>query len=154
MQSVRSKRMFIAVSAGAVATALLRPLPSLAAAPDQLQAAVDAFSKGKKVTAGRVKLDIEPLLENGNSVPITITVASPMTATDFVKSIAVFNEKNPQRDVAIFRFGPVSGSAKITTRIRLATSQKLVAVAEMSDGTFWSHSAEAIVTLAACAEEG
>ena len=129
----------------------MRPLM---AAPQTLENVIAAFAKGAKITPGRITIDIDPLVENGNSVPISVTVASPMTARDHVNVIAIFNEKNPQPDVAIFRLGANAGRAKITTRIRLATTQKIVAVAQMSDGTYWSQSAEAIVTLAACAEEG
>jgi sulfur-oxidizing protein SoxY len=104
------------------------------------------------VRAGKVKLDVAELVDNGNVVPITVTADSPMTAADHVKSIAVFNEKNPQRDVARFTLGPRAGKAAVTTRIRLATSQQLVAVAQMSDGSYWSHTVNVIVTLAACIE--
>ena len=69
-----------------------------------------------------------------------------------VKAIVVFNERNPQRDVVLFTLGPRAGRAKVSTRIRLATSQKLVAVAQLSDGTFWQRSVDVIVTLAACVE--
>ena len=75
-----------------------------------------------------------------------------MTATDYVRTIAVFNEKNPQRDVARFTLGPRAGKASITTRIRLAGTQKLVAVAQMSDGSYWSHTVDVIVTVVACIE--
>ena len=75
-----------------------------------------------------------------------------MTAVDHVKAIAVFNEKNPQRDVVKFTLGPRYGKPAVSTRIRLATTQKLVAVAHMSDGSFWSHTVDVIVTLAACIE--
>ncbi len=71
-------------------------------------------------------------------MPLTVAVESPMTAADHVKAIAVFNEKNPQPHVALFHLGPRSGRARVATRIRLANSQKLVAIAEMSDGSFWS----------------
>jgi len=101
---------------------------------------------------GRVRLEIAPLVENGNAVPITVNVESPMTATEHVKSIAVFNERNPQRDVVVFTLGPRAGRARVATRIRLATSQKLVAVAQLSDGTSWQHGVDVIVTLAACVE--
>lgn len=101
---------------------------------------------------GRVKLDIAELVDNGNVVPITVTVDSPMTADKYVRSIAVFNEKNPQRDVIKFTLSPKSGKALVSTRIRLATTQKLVAVAQLSDGSFWSQTVEVIVTLAACIE--
>ena len=101
---------------------------------------------------GRVALEIAALVENGNVVPITVAVDSPMTAADHVTTIALFNERNPERDVARFQLGPRAGRARVSTRIRLATSQRLVAVAAMSDGTWWSGSADVVVTLAACVE--
>ena len=92
------------------------------------------------------------MVDNGNVVPMTVSVDSPMTAANHVTAIAVFNEKNPQREVVKFTLGPRCGKANVSTRIRLATTQKLVAVAQMSDGTFWSHTVDVIVTLAACIE--
>ncbi len=102
---------------------------------------------------GRVKLDIPPLVENGNTVPMTVSVTSPMTVDDYVRSIHVFNEKNPQPHIGNFHLGPAAGRAQVSTRIRLADSQKVVAVAQMSDGSFWSASVDVVVTLAACTEE-
>jgi sulfur-oxidizing protein SoxY len=128
---------------------LVRPL---AAAPDDLQAAVSAFAGGAPVRSGRVKLDIAPLVENGNTVPVAVGVDSPMSASDHVTAIALFNERNPQRDVVVFRLTPRAGRAQVSTRIRLATTQQLVAVARMSDGSFWSAGAEVVVTLAGCIE--
>jgi sulfur-oxidizing protein SoxY len=96
---------------------------------------------------------VPPLVENGNVVPLTVMVDSPMSEADHVKTIAVFNEKNPQPNVAVFHLGPRCGRGNVATRLRLANSQKLTAIAEMSDGTFWSDSADVIVTLAACTEE-
>ena len=125
--------------------------PSVAQA-NELAAAVSAYTQGAPVRVGKVKLDVAELVDNGNVVPITVTAESPMTAADHVKAIAVFNEKNPQRDVARFILGPRAGRASVTTRIRLATSQQLVAVAQMSDGSYWSHTVNVIVTLAACIE--
>ena len=122
------------------------------AVPETLAAAVSAYAGGAPVTTGKVVFDIASLVDNGNTVPITVTVDSPMTAASHVTAIAVFNERNPQRDVARFTLGPRAGRAKVSTRIRLATSQKLVAVARMNDGTFWSQSVDVIVTLAACIE--
>jgi sulfur-oxidizing protein SoxY len=101
---------------------------------------------------GRVKLDLPPLIENGNSVTMTVTAESPMTAEDYVKAIHVFNEKNPQPNVIGVHIGPRAGRASFTTRIRLADSQRVIAVAEMSDGSFWSEEVEVIVTLPACTE--
>ena len=105
------------------------------------------------VRKGRVELDVPPLVENGNTVSLVVTVDSPMTATDHVKAIHVFNEKNPQPNVISVHLGPRAGRAKISTRIRLADTQTVTAIAEMSDGSFWSATAEVIVTLAACLEE-
>jgi sulfur-oxidizing protein SoxY len=100
-----------------------------------------------------VKLDLPPLSENGNSVPLTVRVESPMTEADHVRDIHVFTEKNPQPDVVSVRLGPRAGRASVATRIRLADTQTVVAICELSDGTFWSDRADVVVTLAACLEE-
>jgi sulfur-oxidizing protein SoxY len=99
-----------------------------------------------------VTIDIPLLVENGNAVPTTVTVESPMTAADHVTDIALFNERNPLPDIAHFHLGPRSGRAKVSTRIRLGDSQTITAVARMSDGSFWSATADLIVTLPACIE--
>ena len=122
------------------------------ASAQELAAAIRAFTGGVAPQTGRVKLDIEPLVENGNTVPITVSVTSPMTAADHVTRIAVFNELNPQREVIAMTLTPAMGPAQIATRIRLATTQQIVAVAQMSDGSFWQHPVDVIVTLAACIE--
>ena len=141
--------MGMRVGTGVALALASRPASATA---EELSAAITRFAGGSAVAAGRVNLDVAPLVENGNSVPITVTVQCPMTSADHVTAIAVFNERNPQRDVAVFRLGPRAGRAVVATRIRLATSQQLVAVAQMSDGTFWSHTVDVIVTLAACVE--
>lgn len=129
----------------------LRPV-SAAELPADLAAAIAAFTKGAPLREGRVTLEIAELVDNGNAVPMTVAVASPMTAADHVTAIAVFNERNPQRDVISVQLGPRSGRARVSTRIRLATSQKIVAVARLNDGSCWSKTAEVVVTLAACIE--
>ena len=144
-----TRRYVMMASAGLTASMLVRPV---LAQTEELTAAVSAYAAGQRVTEGKVKLDIAELVDNGNVVPMTVSVNSPMTAASHVKAIAVFNEKNPQREVATFALGPASGKATVSTRIRLATTQKLVAVAQMNDGSFWSGSADVIVTLAACIE--
>jgi sulfur-oxidizing protein SoxY len=106
-----------------------------------------------RVTPGRVKLDLPPLSENGHAVPLGVSVESPMTEAEHVRAIHVFTEKNPQPDVATFRLGPRSGRASVQTRIRLADTQTVHAIAEMSDGSFWSARADVVVTLAACLED-
>ncbi len=141
-----------AVLTGGVGIIVLA-LPLRALARPSLQEAVVGFTKGAPVQAGRVKLTVPPLVENGNAVGVTIDVESPMTAQAHVRRIGLFNEKNPQADIAVFRLGPHNGRARIATRIRLATSQTVIAVAELSDGTYWSSEANVIVTLAACIED-
>jgi len=102
---------------------------------------------------GRVTLDVPPLVENGNAVPLTVTVDSPMSEADHVKAIHVFNEKNPQPYVIGVVLGPRAGKASISTRMKLADAQRVVGIAEMSDGSFWSGEAHVIVTIAACVED-
>lgn len=148
------KRRRIVVTSAAIAAVAGSSItaPSVLAMSDDLAAAVLAATKGQPVRAEKVTLDIAPLVENGNTVPVTITVDSPMTAGDHVLSIALFNERNPQREVASFTLGPRAGRASVSTRIRLATSQKLVAIVHTSDGAYWSASADVIVAIAACLE--
>jgi sulfur-oxidizing protein SoxY len=126
---------------------------SARATPETMESAIRSFAGEAQMRTGKVKLDVPPLVENGNVVPLTVMVESPMTEADHVKTIAIFNEKNPQPNVAVFHLGPRCGRGNVATRLRLANSQKLIAIAEMSDGTFWSDSADVIVTLAACTEE-
>ena len=141
-----------AVLAGGVGI-LVMALPLRALARPSLEDAVAGFTGGVPVKAGRVKLTVPPLVENGNAVGVTVEVESPMSEASHVRRIGLFNEKNPQADVAIFQLGPRNGRARIATRIRLATSQTVLAVAELSDGTYWSSEANVIVTLAACIED-
>jgi sulfur-oxidizing protein SoxY len=135
---------------GAVPIVTLRPAE---ATPAMLTSAIRNVVGEAAVRTGKVKLDMPPLVENGNTVPMTVSVANPMTPQDYVKSIHVFNEKNPQPNIGNFYLGPHAGRAQISTRIRLADSQKIVAIARLSDDTFWSVSVDVIVTLAACTEE-
>jgi sulfur-oxidizing protein SoxY len=126
---------------------------SAEAVSGQMEAAIRNAIGTPTIRKGRVMLDLPPLVENGNTVPMTVSVDSPMTADNYVKAIHVFNEKNPQPNVISVRLGARSGKAMIATRVRLADTQKITAIAEMSDGTFWSDTQEVIVTLAACLED-
>jgi sulfur-oxidizing protein SoxY len=126
--------------------------PPAAATPAAMDEAIGALVGAAPVKRGKVKLELPPIVENGNAVPLTVTVDSPMSETDHVTSIHIFNEKNPQPYVAAFALGPRAGKAAVSTRIRLADSQQVVAIARLNDGSFWSDSADVIVTLAACAE--
>jgi sulfur-oxidizing protein SoxY len=149
------RRAFLIAAAGV--TAGLGSLPAAGPARATTPAMQEAIRKvvgSAKVTPGRVKLELPPLSENGNAVPLAVSVESPMTAAEHVKAIHVFTEKNPQPDVVSFHLGPRAGRASVATRIRLADTQTVVAISELSDGTFWSASASVVVTLAACLEEG
>lgn len=123
-----------------------------AATPEELAAAIRNFTGGAAPGRGKMTFEVPALVDNGNVVPITVAVDSPMTTADHVVAIAVFNERNPQREVAKFTLGPRAGKAAVSTRIRLATTQKLVAVAQLSNGRFISEAADVIITLAACLE--
>jgi sulfur-oxidizing protein SoxY len=144
-----NRRELIASGAGMMALLLIRPAQ---ASDETMRGAIRDFIGEAQVRAGRIKLDLPPLVENGNAVPLTVSFEGPMTAQDHVKAIAVFNQKNPQPNVATFHLGPRSGRAAVSTRIRLADSQTVTAIAQMSDGSFWSDSADVVVTLAACVE--
>ncbi|MVT69205.1 SoxY-related AACIE arm protein [Bradyrhizobium pachyrhizi] len=145
-----TRRTFLSLTGGAAALVIVRPVD---ATPAMLSAAIRNVIGEADVHAGKVKLDIPPLVENGNTVPMTVSVSSPMTAVEYVKSIHVFNEKNPQPNIGNFYLGPRAGRAQVSTRIRLADSQKVTAIARLSDDTFWSATADVVVTLAACTEE-
>jgi sulfur-oxidizing protein SoxY len=149
MHSPLDRRAFLA---GAALLSVL-PLASAHATPEAMAGAIKAVVGAGTIREGRVKLDLPPLVENGNVVPLTVSVESPMTPADHVKAIHVFNEKNPQPYVFSARLGPRNGKAVIATRIKLADSQKIIAIAETSSGEFWSASADVIVTLAACVED-
>src|ERR1700680_3957074 len=150
-----TRRQFLSLAGGA---AMLGPVPVVTlrpaeATPAMLATAIRNVVGAAVVRTGRVKLDVPPLVENGNTVPMTVSVSSPMTSDDYVKSIHVFNEKNPQPNIGNFYLGQHARRARMSTRIRLADSQKIVAIAHLSDGSFWSVSADVVVTLAACTEE-
>jgi sulfur-oxidizing protein SoxY len=146
----QSRRQFLATVGGAGLALTARPAE---ATPASMTLAIRRVVGEAVVKPGKVKLELPPLVESGNSVPMSVSVDSPMTAKDFVKAIHVFTEKNPQPNVISVQLGPRAGRASITTRIRLADTQKVVAICQMSDGSFWSDSIEAIITLGACLED-
>ena len=147
-----TRRQLLVAGASLGALALVRLEPA-AATPVSMQAAIRHVLGEASVRDGKVTLAIPPLVENGNTVPLEVSVDSPMTADDYVRAIHVFNQKNPQPNVISVKLGSRAGRARFTTRFRLADTQTVVAIAELSDGSFWSARAEVIVTLAACIEE-
>ena len=152
-ESTRRQFLGLAGSAAVLGTVPLMTLRPAEATPATMTSAIRAVVGEATVRTGKVKLDVPPLVENGNTVPMTVSVSNPMTPADHVVSIHVFNEKNPQPNMGNFYLGPHAGRAQISTRIRLADSQKIVAIAKLSDGSFWSATTEVIVTLAACTDE-
>jgi sulfur-oxidizing protein SoxY len=153
MDRNRSRREILQAAAALAGGGVLLSIRPAAATPEMMKDAVRAVIGEAPVKKGKVKLDLPPLVENGNSVPCTVAVESPMTAADHVKAIHIFNEKNPQPNVISVKLGPRAGRASFSTRIRLADSQTVTAIAELSDGSFWSDDIDVIVTLAACIED-
>ncbi|HKU94143.1 MAG TPA: SoxY-related AACIE arm protein [Vineibacter sp.] len=149
-----TRRTFLVRSSGTAAALALGATSIPAhATPESLAASIKDVVGSAALRTGKVTLDLPPLAENGNTVPMTVTVDSPMTEADHVKAIHVFNEKNPQPYVMTAMLGPRNGRAQVAVRIKLNDSQKIVAIAETSRGEFWTASADVIVTLAACVED-
>jgi sulfur-oxidizing protein SoxY len=140
---------------GSVGIGLISAVPvgSASATPAMLEEAIRNVLGESNLQKGKITLDVPPLVENGNAVPVTIIVDSPMTEADHVKAIHVFNEKNPQPHVISVALGPRAGKASVAIRIKLADTQRIVGIAEMSDGSFWTGEANVIVTIAACVED-
>lgn len=151
-----SRRKFLAAAGGLTVAAAL---PSTAAAqltrtkPNNMPEVIGRLVGTTRVNKGKVKLGLPPLVENGNLVPLSVSVESPMTETDYVKAIHVFTDKNPLPEVISFYLGPRAGRANVGANVRLADTETVVAIAQMSDGSFWSDGADVIVTTAACLEE-
>lgn len=145
--SRRRRRLVAGLTGGFVAPCIFR---SAVASVDAIVPAVRQVTGGEQVRPGRVKLTIPRLVDNGNLVACRISVESPMTETDHVRRVGLFSERNPRPVIAVFHVGPRAGKCEIVTRIRLAGTQRVVAVAELSDGSFWSDVAEAVVTVSAC----
>jgi sulfur-oxidizing protein SoxY len=145
-----TRRQFLAAAAGVGLALAVRPAK---ATPALMKQAIRQIVGEAAVTRGKIKLDLPPLVENGNSVAMSVTVDSPMTAKDYVKAIHVFTEKNPQPNIISVQIGPRAGKADIQTRVRLADTQSVVAICEMSDGSFWSDTVDVIITLGACLED-
>jgi sulfur-oxidizing protein SoxY len=153
----QTRRHFLALTAGTSVAALASSLPSLPA----LAQADDALSLDEAIAkavgdksvedgSGLINLDLPQIAENGNTVPVGIQVESPMTADNYVKTVHLFAEGNPNPEVCSLHFTPASGAAKASTRIRLAKTQNIVAVAEMSDGSFRRETVEVKVTIGGC----
>jgi sulfur-oxidizing protein SoxY len=142
-----SRRQVLAGSAGALAIATLGVAPAYA---NNAQDLIKAFTGGKQATEGKVKLDLPEIAENGNTVPMTVSVESPMTDASHVTDVLVVGDGNPNGGMVTFQFSPLSGVAEANTRIRLAATQNIIAVAKMNDGSFVMASKQVKVTIGGC----
>ncbi|MCE2486244.1 MAG: hypothetical protein J4F42_12070 [Desulfurellaceae bacterium] len=156
------RRRLLGLLTGLPLVSLLRPRPVRAVEPDQaitqrilpknLRPLIRDATGGVPPRRGRVRLSLPTLAESGNSVRLKVEVESPMTAAAYVRQIHIFSEKNPRPLIARFSLGPRAGRAEVSTRIRLAGTQRVLALAVMNDGSAWLDTAEVAVTAAACVE--
>jgi sulfur-oxidizing protein SoxY len=150
MMMARFNRRQVLAGAGALATAAMGATISPALAANDSADLIKKFTGGKAATEGKVKLDLPEIAENGNTVPMTVTVDSPMTEQSHVTEVLVVGDGNPNGGMATFHFSPLSGAAEANTRIRLAATQNITAVAKMNDGSFYTASKQVKVTIGGC----
>ena len=150
MTLMSNRRQAMAMGAGAVAAVILAPSIGPAVAANDSEELIKKFTGGKTPAEGRVKLDLPEIAENGNTVPMTVMVESPMTDQSYVKEVLVVADGNPRAGVVTFHFSPASGMAEANTRIRLATSQNITAIAKMNDGSVFKASKQVKVTIGGC----
>ena len=143
-----NRRQTLALGAGAMSLTMFGAVPALA--KNDADEAIKKFTGGKAPVTGKVKLDLPEIAENGNTVPMTVTVESPMTEQSHVTDVLIVADENPRSGVATFNFSPASGVAEANTRIRLAATQDVIAVAKMSDGSFYMASKQVKVTIGGC----
>ena len=150
MTSNFNRRQALALGAGAMTAAVFGASSSPALAKNDAEEAIKKFTGGKTPVQGKIKLDLPEIAENGNTVPMTVTVESPMTAQSHVTDVLVLASENPRSGIATFHFSPASGVAEANTRIRLASTQDVIAVAKMNDGSFYMASKQVKVTIGGC----
>ncbi|WP_255536035.1 SoxY-related AACIE arm protein [Polynucleobacter sp. MG-27-Goln-C1] len=146
-----SRRTYLSVLGLLGISSWIAPSLTMAKKPEAMEA-IAKIVGSNSIRDGRVKLVIPPLVESGNLVVLKLSIESPMTANDYVKAVHVIAEGNPLPNIFTAYFTPRSGRAELTTRVRLADSQRVWAVAQMSDGSFWQGYADTLVTLSACTE--
>ncbi len=147
-----NKREFLTLSAGALAFASVAGTSgiALAAVEPTADEMIKAFTSGAAVGEGKVSLTTPEIAENGNTVPVEVSVESPMTADNYVAEVMIVADGNPNPGVATFKFSAMSGEAEASTRIRLAQTQNVIAVAKMSDGSFFMDKKAVKVTIGGC----
>ncbi len=149
MTTSRYRRRFLAAAAAGALVAQSR-ITRAQLTVQLLEPLIAKVTGGAEVRVGRVTLEIPRLADNGHAVPLRISVSSPMTERDFVRTIHVLSERNPRPLMAAFHLNPHCGRAEISTRVRLNGSQRVVVIAGVSDGSWWSGSAQVEVTETAC----
>ena len=150
MTSNLNRRQTLALGAGAISVAVLGVSGQPALAKNDADEAIKKFTGGKTPVQGKVKLDLPEIAENGNTVPMTVTVESPMTEQSHVTEVLIVADENPRSGIATFHFSPASGVAEANTRIRLAATQDVIAVAKMNDGSVFMTSKQVKVTIGGC----
>ena len=150
MTVIFDRRQVLMTSLGAAAAAAWIGGVGPAQAANDSDDLIKKFTGGKKPAEGKVKIDMPEIAENGNTVPMTVTVDSPMTEQSYVKDVLVVADGNPRAGVVTFHFSPASGAAEANTRIRLAKSQNIIAVARMNDGSVFTTTKAVKVTIGGC----
>jgi sulfur-oxidizing protein SoxY len=141
MSATHSRREVISAGAIAAFAAVLAPRMSFASTKD-VETAINKLYKGKAMQKGKITLDLPQIAENGLVVPVNVSVDSKMTDKDYVKAVHVFADGNPLPGVVSYKFTPASGQAAASIRMRLAKTQNVICIAEMSDGTLYSTKSE------------
>jgi len=144
------RRKLLGGTLGAATVGLFGGISSAYASPEEVASAIKDYAGDAQVGTGKITLTAPEIAENGNSVPISISVDSAMTDDDYVESVVVYADGNPLPQVVTFNFSPASGEATASTRMRLAKTQNVVAVAKMSDGSVFSDTRNVKVTIGGC----
>ena len=151
MRLTFNRRQALTMGVGALTLAAAGGATSPArAAKNDSEDLIKKFTGGKTATEGRVRLDLPEIAENGNTVPMTVSVESPMTEQSHVSDVLIVADGNPRGGIATFHFSPGSGVAEANVRIRLAETQNVIAVAKMNDGSFFMASKPVKVTIGGC----
>ncbi len=151
LEDVSRRQLLVAAGQGSAVVATMTLLPGrLRAEFPTLYEAINSVTGDASPAEGRIELTLPQIAENGNTVPIEISVDSPMSEADYVKSVHVFADGNPNPNVATYHFTPANGAARFAARIRLAKTQNVIAVAEMSNGDLYMAKSEVKVTIGGC----
>ncbi|CCD98186.1 thiosulfate oxidation carrier protein SoxY [Bradyrhizobium sp. STM 3809] len=148
MGAINRRQAFL-LGGGFVALTVL-PMAANAEPSNDAAELIKKFTGGKEATKGKITFDLPEIAENGNTVPLALTVESPMTAENYVKEVLFVADGNPNAGVATLMFTPMSGKAEASIRIRLAQTQNVIAVAKMSDGSLFTERKTVKVTIGGC----